>query len=165
MSEIPLRARLLAVVSPWFTRPGPHRFVYRLTRGWLGHAVPGMPVRMLLLTTRGRRSGSERTIPLMYFRIDGQLAVAGTNNAADRDPAWILNLRADPRVEVQVGSRRFSTRAREAGDEERERIWERMKVLHPLFALYEQRTRRTIPVVVLDEPDGPMAADPAESAD
>lgn len=142
--------RLLAFVSRYLTPPGPHRLIYRLTGGRIGHRAPGIRPRMLLLTARGRRSGVARTTPLMYFEIDGRIVVAATNNGRDRDPAWAGNLRANPEASVQLGSRRMRVHAREAEGEERRRLWAVMTAEHPLFALYEQRTDRRIPVVVLE---------------
>jgi deazaflavin-dependent oxidoreductase (nitroreductase family) len=142
--------RLLAFVSRYLTPPGPHRILYRLTGGRIGHRAPGIRPGMLLLTTRGRRSGVARTTPLMYFEIGGRIVVAATNNGRDRDPAWAGNLRADPQASVQVGSRTIRVRAREAEGEERRHLWAVMTAEHPLFALYERRTARRIPVLVLD---------------
>jgi deazaflavin-dependent oxidoreductase (nitroreductase family) len=142
--------RLLAFTSRYLTPPGPHRLIYRLTGGRIGHRAPGIRPRMLLLTARGRRSGVPRTTPLMYFEIDDRIVVAATNNGRDRDPAWAGNLQANPEASVQVGSRTMRVRAREAEGEERQHLWAVMTAEHPLFALYEQRTARRIPVVVLD---------------
>lgn len=147
--------RLLAFASRYLTPPGPHRLIYRLTGGRIGHRAPGVRPGMLLLTARGRRSGRSRTTPLMYFEIDGRFAVAATNYGRDRDPAWVANLRVEPEASVQVGSRRMRVRAREVEEAERRRLWAVMTEEHPLFALYERQTTRRVPVVVLEaEPAG-----------
>lgn len=141
--------RIQAFFSKHVTRPRPHRFVYRLTGGVIGSRLPGVGPPVLLLTVRGRRSGERRTTPVMYFRIDEQLVVAGTNNGEDRDPAWCLNLRSHPDAEVQIGRQTRQVRARIALGPERDRLWAEMTQQHSLFAFYESRTARQIPVVVL----------------
>ena len=67
-----------------------HRFVYRMSGGWIGGRLPGQ--RFLLLTTRGRRTGLERTQPLLYVRDGDDFVVVGSNGGDDRPPAWWLNL-------------------------------------------------------------------------
>ncbi len=151
------RVRLLAFVSRYITHPGPHRVLYRATGGRIGGAFPGIRPAVLLLSATGRSSGKRRTTPLMYFELDHKIVVAATNNGGSSDPAWIPNIRANPRVEIQLGRTRLQATAREAEGEERQRLWAAMKERHPLFGLYEERTERSIPVVVLepdeDEPD------------
>jgi deazaflavin-dependent oxidoreductase (nitroreductase family) len=124
-----------------------HRTLYRLTGGRLGGSLGGMP--MLLLSTRGRRSGRERTLPLLYVE-DGKDWVVVASNAGDaRDPAWWLNLRARPEASIQVGRERFAVRARRAGPEEAARLWPRLEAAYAPYARYRERAGREIPVVIL----------------
>jgi F420H(2)-dependent quinone reductase len=136
--------------SKHVTRPGPHRFLYRMTGGFIGSRLPSVNPDVLLLTARGRRSGKRYTTPLIYFRIDQRPVVAATNNGEDRHPSWYLNLRSNPDTVIQIGRQRQAVRARTAEGEERQRIWERITEIHPLFAAYQRRTEREIPVIVLE---------------
>lgn len=148
--SISSRVHLQAFASKYLTRPTPHRILFRISRGRFGGALPGVQPRVLLLTVVGRSSGRPRTMPLVYFTIDGQLAVAATNTGAETDPAWMANLRTRPDAEVQVGATKRRVVAREADGDERGRLWSEMKRRHPLFELYERGTARQIPVVVLE---------------
>src|SRR5262249_37095425 len=98
--------------------------VYRLSGGRLGGSLSGRP--MLLLTTVGRRSGRERTLPLLYVEDGGRWVVVASNAGDERDPAWWLNLRARPEAAVQAGRERHAVRARRATPEEEARLWPRL---------------------------------------
>src|SRR3990172_4026420 len=98
-----------------------HEFWYRLSGGLIGGRFGR--VRMLLLTTTGRKSGRRRTTPLLYLEDGGILVVIASNGGNPMLPAWWLNLKSDPRAEVQVGRERRTVSAEEAGGEERERLW------------------------------------------
>src|SRR2546423_201573 len=101
-----------------------HARLLRLTRGRLRRSfllAAGQPV--LVLTTRGRRSGKPRSTPVAYIRDGDRLVVTAANAGLDRPPAWWLNLEADPRAEVEVGGRRTSVRARRAEGEEAQRLY------------------------------------------
>ena len=124
-----------------------HRAVYRLTRGRLLGRVAHMPV--LLLTTTGRRSGKARTTPLTYFETGADLAVVASNGGEDQPPRWWLNLQADPRARITLGSRTEAVVARLATAEEHARLWPVITSVHPGYAGYACRTQRPIPVVVL----------------
>jgi len=108
----------------------------------------GAPI--LILTTRGRRSGEERLKPLIFGHDDGRYVVVASKGGARHHPDWYLNLRADPDVHVQVKAERFPARARTAEGEERARLWERMAEIWPAYDDYRQKTDREIPVVVLE---------------
>ena len=125
-----------------------HRFMYRMSGGRIGGRVSGVPV--LLLRTRGRRTGELRTNPLMYLRDGDRLLVVASNAAAvDRDPGWLHNLRANPVAEVQLGSEVHPVRAEELGPEERDAWWPRLIDHNPRWAGYAAETDRVIPVVAL----------------
>ncbi|MER7457568.1 nitroreductase family deazaflavin-dependent oxidoreductase [Micromonospora sp. NPDC126480] len=122
---------------------------YVATDGADGHEWrPG--VFTLLLTTRGRRSGTLRRTALIYGRDGEAYLVVASQGGAPEHPAWYLNLRADPRVEVQVGAERFVARARTAAPEEKPRMWSTMAAIWPAYDDYQARTDREIPVVVLE---------------
>ena len=105
---------------------------------------------MLLLTTRGRRTGRERTTPLAFFRDGERLIVCGGSGGTPDHPAWFLNLRARPQVHVQIGAEIFTAVAHEAEGAERRALWRRACEEVPLVMSYQKRTKRRVPVVVLE---------------
>lgn len=121
---------------------------YRETDGEEGHDWQG--TRILILTTRGRRSGTERSNALIYGRRGDDYLVVGSKGGAPTPPAWYLNLEADPEVEVQVRGDHFAARARTATPEEREALWSTMTKEWPAYDDYQRRTSREIPIVVLE---------------
>jgi len=125
-----------------------HPRLYRWTGGRIGGSIQGMPV--LLLTTRGRKSGAQRTNALTYFPSGASYVVIASMLGEPRHPAWLHNLRAEPNAEILVGASRIPVRAREAADPERARIWSDVVATAPDYAEYQSRTTRQIPVVVLD---------------
>lgn len=124
-----------------------HRFFYRASGGRVGATLGGKP--MLLLTTKGRKSGKERTTPLLYHRDGGDFVVVGSNGGDDRHPAWYLNLKSDPSARVQAGRRKTTCTAVIAPPEERARLWPKLCAEYAGYAEYEKRTERRIPVVIL----------------
>lgn len=126
-----------------------HRLVVAATGGLLGWRAMGMPV--VELTTKGRRTGQERTTFLTSPLQEGDaMVLVASRGGDDRHPAWFLNLRADPVVTVRVGGgqpRRM--RATVSDAEERARLWSLVTRDHRNYAGYQKRTSREIPVVVL----------------
>jgi F420H(2)-dependent quinone reductase len=133
-----------------------HAARYRATGGRVGGTMMKVPI--LLLTTRGRKSGKERTTPLMYGRDGDNFVLIASVGGASRNPAWYWNVRAQE-AEVELGRERRRVRARDAEGEERDRLWAQMVGLYPGYAEYQQKTNRRIPVVVL-EPQGQAQACP-----
>ena len=125
-----------------------HRWLYRWTNGVFGGRVIGMPV--LLLTTTGRRSRQPRTTPLTYVDHDDAYVVIASYLGEPNHPAWWLNLQANPSATVQIGRLHVPVRAREAEGAERETLWDRVVAIAPDYDEYTRRTKRRIPVVVLD---------------
>ncbi len=122
---------------------------YQETDGEEGH-IWREGSTVLLLTTKGRRSGRETTTPLIYG-LDGDTpVVVASKGGAPEHPGWYRNLRANPEAEVQIKADRFRVRARDAEGEERERLWRLMNEVWPHYAEYQQKTDRLIPVVVLE---------------
>jgi len=126
---------------------GLHIFVFRRSSGAIMGKMRGMDI--LLLTTRGRKTGKQRTTSLMYFTDGPNYVVTASNGGQDRHPAWWLNLQNDPQAIVEVGGRRLPMMAREADEEERSRLWAQLVSQADFFADYEQKTSRKIPVVLL----------------
>lgn len=110
---------------------------------------PGL-LPTLLLTTKGRKSGEPRALPLIYGTDGDSHIVIASKGGMPNHPLWFRNLEATPECELQVGAKRLSARARVAEGDERERIWAKMVEIYPPYTDYQQRADRTIPVVVLD---------------
>jgi deazaflavin-dependent oxidoreductase (nitroreductase family) len=148
-----------------------HQRVYRWSGGAVGRHVGGRPA--LLLHTVGRKTSQPRTTALVYARDGDDLVVVASYGGAPGHPAWLLNLQAQPDVQVQIGRTTRPARARVAEGEERERLWElvnrKNRGLAPLFHrgatgrydVYQRHTERQIPIVVLE----PAEADKATEAD
>ncbi|MFG2091048.1 MULTISPECIES: nitroreductase family deazaflavin-dependent oxidoreductase [unclassified Spirillospora] len=121
---------------------------YQETDGAEGHEWQGTVT--LLLTTTGRRSGKERTTPLIYQTEGDAYVVVASLGGADHNPLWYENLKADPEVKVQVKGDKFTARARTATPEEKPALWRKMAAVWPAYDDYQQKTTRDIPVVVLE---------------
>lgn len=113
-----------------------------------GHIWNGVPT--LLLTTRGRRSGTWQTLPLIYGSAGAAYVLVASKGGHADHPLWYKNLVAEPEVRVQVAADRFSARARTAQGEERRQLWQTMRAIWPQYDDYQAATEREIPVVVLD---------------
>jgi F420H(2)-dependent quinone reductase len=126
-----------------------HTELYRRTRGLIGHRVPFAPP-MLLLDHVGARSGKRRTSPLAYVRDGDSYVVIASKGGHPRNPGWFHNLRAHPDTTIQVGADRRAVRARVATPEERERLWPRAVEVWGPYESYQRRTKRQIPLVILE---------------
>jgi deazaflavin-dependent oxidoreductase (nitroreductase family) len=118
---------------------------FRANDGILGGSFAGAPV--LLLHTKGARSGTPRVNPMMYLEEDGTLYVFASKAGADRNPDWFYNLVATPNVSVEVGTESFDAVATPVDREERDRVYALQASRYPNFAEYETKTSRVIPVV------------------
>jgi deazaflavin-dependent oxidoreductase (nitroreductase family) len=109
---------------------------------------------LVLLTTKGARSGQERTTPLMYHRDGDRYVVVASKAGAPENPAWYHNLIAHPEASIEVatpsGTETFAVRAHEAEGEERDRMWADRVALAPTFKEYEEKTSRKIPIMILE---------------
>jgi deazaflavin-dependent oxidoreductase (nitroreductase family) len=124
-----------------------HARRYLASGGTDGHENDG--VHTLVLATTGRRTGTPRRTCLIYGTSGDAYVVVASKGGADEDPAWFLNLRAEPSVGLQVGTRRFTARARVAAAAERAALWPQMAGIFPLYDEYAQKTDRVIPIVLL----------------
>jgi len=125
-----------------------HIRLYRETNGEQGYLWNGVPT--LLLTTKGRKSGLPRTIPIIYVKVGEAYVIIGSQGGAPKHPFWYLNILADPHVELQVKSEKFAAVARSAQSPERERLWAEATKQWPNYDVYQTRTTRQIPVVVIE---------------
>lgn len=125
-----------------------HRFLFRLSGGVVGRRL----VRndMLLLTTIGRKTGSDHTVPLLYLEEAETMVVVASYGGRPRPPEWYQNLVAEPLVAVHKGRRRLGYLARTADPAERARWWPRVVAAYPGYEEYQARTDREIPIVLLE---------------
>ena len=112
----------------------------------------GMPV--IVLTTRGAKSGKIRKTPLMRVEHDGRYAVVASQGGAPTHPVWYHNITADPHVELQDGPVKRDMRAREVTGAEKDEWWERAVAAYPPYTDYQEKTDRVIPVFVLEPFEG-----------
>ena len=128
---------------------------FRANEGRVGGPFAGAP--MVLVTSKGAKSGRPHTTPLVYLR-EGDAAggpgdriyVFGSMGGAPKHPAWYHNLKAHPDVTVEVGTDRYPVRATIVTGDERDRLFQKQASLRPQFAEYQQRTTRTIPLIALE---------------
>lgn len=136
------------LIIAWFFVPI-HRLLFRISRGRILSRLEGQQV--LVLVTRGRKSGKPRSSPLLYFQFEGssELIVVASNYGQDHHPAWYLNAAANPSVIVETESGRFAAEARITQGEERAALYDKVIAASPRYAGYRAGTDREIPVVAL----------------
>lgn len=124
-----------------------HVEAYRESDGEVGYLWNGAPT--LLLTTTGRRSGEPRVAPLIFGRDGDDYLIVASVGGMPKHPAWYLNLQADPSAHIQVKGDHFDVVARTASDDEKPRLWQIVNEVWPNYDVYQARTDRQIPVVIL----------------
>ena len=125
-----------------------HVKAYIESNGEVGYIWNGVPI--LLVTTTGRSSGEPRTIPIIFTKYRDSYVIIASSGGAPTHPKWYLNILADPNVKLQVKAETFDAVARTAASPEREIIWQEAVKTWPKYDLYQSRTTRQIPVVVID---------------
>jgi F420H(2)-dependent quinone reductase len=124
-------------------------WMYRRNNGeGLGGTFQNIPVA--LLTTTGRKSGQPRVSPLYFLRDGDRVVVAASRGGSDRNPMWYGNLKANPKVQVQIKSEVLDLNARDANEEERARYWPQLVQMYPTYEDYQSWTDRLIPLVVCE---------------
>lgn len=123
-----------------------HAAIYELSDGRIG-AWAGLPT--LLLSVTGRKSGKTYSTPLVYFRDADSYVVVGSDGAARRDPQWWKNLQVNPIGVVRAGRKKLEVKATLATGPARECLWKTGMTVNPMWAKYQVRTERELPVVVL----------------
>ena len=125
-----------------------HTRLYRFTNGLLGRRLVAND--MLLLTTKGHRTGRPHTVPLLYLKDHEAFVVIASYGGRPEHPTWYQNLMADPEVTVQIEGTKTRMTARPADPEEREVWWPRIEAAYGGYSVYQSRTDREIPVVFLE---------------
>ncbi|CAL9283972.1 nitroreductase family deazaflavin-dependent oxidoreductase [Streptomyces sp. SudanB182_2057] len=139
--------------------PSPERWVreqvelYESSGGTKGTTLRDTGLPVIVLTTRGAKSGKIRKTPLMRVEHDGRYAVVASVGGAPKHPVWYFNVKADPHVELQDGPVKRDMRAREITGAEKADWWERAVAAYPPYADYQRKTSREIPVFVLEPLD------------
>ena len=140
---------------------GLHTVLYRASGGWIGHTIPGVRGKMLLLDHVGAKSGTKRTAPLLYLPDGDNVVIVASKGGFPKHPAWYHNLMANPDTTVQVGREHREVHARVATPEERERLWPLTVKMYRGYADYQARSKgREIPLVILEP--RPMGLKPAK---
>ncbi len=134
--------KALSVLNVW---------LFRASGGRLGGQFRGS-IPILLLTTVGLRSGRRRTAPLLYYKDGEELVVVASKGGMSRHPLWYGNLQANPDVEVEVQGEKRKMVARPATSDEKAALWPQLVAMYPDYELYQARTERDIPVIILARP-------------
>ena len=124
------------------------RWLYLKTDGAIGANIFG--IGMLLLTNVGRRTGHPRITPLLYIDDGDQWVIAASNAGDDKNPAWWLNLQANPHARIQIRREHYDVVARRATEEEEERLWPVLTSSYRYYRDYRKKTDREIPIVILE---------------
>lgn len=124
-----------------------HRGIYSASGGRVGNRIAGMPV--LLLTTKGRKTGKRRTAPLTYFEENGGIVLVASYGGRPHNPAWFENLVAAGEGVVTIGREQRRMHARRATADERGRLWPRIVETYDGYAKYQAKTSREIPLAIL----------------
>jgi len=123
-------------------------WLYRASGGRIGGRwLYGAPI--MLLTYKGRKSGRSMTTPLLYLRDGSDVVTVASKGGSANDPLWLLNLRANPDCEVEIGREKLRVRARVASADEKKTLWPKLVAIYPDYDAYQQRSPRDIPVVIL----------------
>lgn len=133
----------------WITKAftNTHIFLYRISKGKLGGTLGNFPI--LLLTTTGRKSGLQRTTPVVYIHDGDAYLIVASAGGADQHPIWFLNLQNKPEAKIEVEGEINKVAVEITSDGERARLYERFKAQGDNFVQYEQNTKRPIPVIRL----------------
>lgn len=130
----------------WMSRG--NTWLYKVTGGKRGGTFRKAPVA--LLTTTGRKSGQPRVSPLLYLRDGDRVIVVASRGGSDKHPLWYLNLKANPKVSVQIKDEVLNMTARDATEEERATLWPKLVQMYSDFDDYQSWTERKIPIVVCE---------------
>lgn len=134
-------------IIKWMSRA--QTFLYKRTGGKVaGSFLQGAPVA--LLTTTGRKTGEPRVSPLLYLREGDRVVLVASQGGAAKHPMWYLNLKADPKITVQIKDEILYLTARDATEQERAEYWPKLVEMYSSFEDYQAWTDRVIPIVICD---------------
>jgi deazaflavin-dependent oxidoreductase (nitroreductase family) len=122
-----------------------HKLLYKLSGGKYGARMGWIDVA--LVTATGRKSGKQRTVPIACYPYRDSVAVSASNSGMESDPAWYLNMQANPRVTVQLGKEQFKAMAEDVPDEERKALWESVVKINKHQSEYLAAVQREIPLI------------------
>lgn len=135
------------VIIKWMSRG--QTALYKVSKGRIaGSFLEGAPVA--LVTTIGRKSGEPRVVPLLFLREGNRVVLVASQGGSDKHPLWYLNLKANPKVTVQIKDEVVSLTARDATEQERAEYWPKLTAFYKGFDDYQSWTDRVIPVVICD---------------
>jgi deazaflavin-dependent oxidoreductase (nitroreductase family) len=106
-------------------------------------------LKLLRLTTTGRKTGRKRTTPLYYFEHKGKYIIIASAGGADKHPSWFLNLMNNPHVTIKIGNKDISVVARIASPSLRRKLWTTLIEMSPQYSRFQTKTKRKIPVILL----------------
>ncbi|OBF87990.1 hypothetical protein A5791_18940 [Mycobacterium sp. 852002-51163_SCH5372311] len=142
-----LNSARTGVIIKWMSRI--NTWLYKATGGKLGGKfLQGAPVA--LLTTTGRKTGQPRASPLLYMRDGDRVIVVASHGGREKNPMWYLNLKADPKVSVQIKDEVLHLKARDASDDERAKYWPQLVKMYSSYEDYQSWTERKIPIVICE---------------
>jgi deazaflavin-dependent oxidoreductase (nitroreductase family) len=139
-------SKFLALLMKYFARA--HIWVYRRTKGRLGAKLLWFPAA--LITTTGRTTGRQYTTPTLYLRDGDRVVLPASFGGRDSHPGWYRNLKADPKVHIQIRGDHFGLVARDATNDERNRYWPKLIRMYPPYRGYLKAAGRVIPLVVCE---------------
>jgi deazaflavin-dependent oxidoreductase (nitroreductase family) len=139
-------SKVLALLMKYFARA--HIWVYQRTNGRLGAKLLWFPAA--LVTTIGRKSGEPRITPTLCLRDGDRVVLPASFGGRSEHPMWYRNLKANPKVHVQIRDEHFDLIARDANDDERKCYWPKLIRIYPPYRGYREATNRVIPLVVCE---------------
>jgi len=146
MAGVIRNSRPVVLVMKYFARA--HIWLYQRTGGRVGAKLLWFPAA--LVTTTGRKTGQSRTTPTLYLRDDDRVILPASFGGRDADPGWYRNLKANPKVHIQIRGDHLDLIARDATDGERKRYWPNLIRIYPPYRGYRQAADRVIPLVVCE---------------
>ena len=142
-----LDSPLTKFIIKWMSRG--QTALYKVSKGRIaGSFLEGAPVA--LVTTTGRKSGEPRVVPLLFLREGSRVVLVASQGGSDKHPLWYLNLKATPKVTVQIKDEVLHLTARDATEQERAEYWPKLTAFYKGFDDYQSWTDRVIPVVICD---------------
>jgi F420H(2)-dependent quinone reductase len=123
--------------------------MYHLTGGRAYRGSADSPAGFLRLTTTGRKTGKHRRVHLIYIRDGPSYVISASNGGRKRRPGWFYNVRSNPQVTIHVQDSQMSAMAEVAGPDKRRELWARLLSIAPIYASYEKKIKKEIPMVIL----------------